>query len=235
MGKKGGNKSEAKMKKAERKEMNAEMDAGWINVKKAKSQENPLSALPSFQKYERNGLSVQFETVRAANLNGATKDWIFKLLESNMKTSYEESDWGWCEGNKKAELFEDAAWYLIARDADENPVAFSHCRFDMDFDDDVLYCYEIQLEPDSRRKGLGKLMMKVLELLMIQADMVKIMLTTFKHNEAAVRFFKECLRYDIDETCPYNTIYEQFDYEILSRFNPKRKPVDENNENKPIN
>ena len=29
----------------------------------------------------------------------------------------------------------------------------------------------------------GKLMMKVLELLMIKADMVKIMLTAFKHNE----------------------------------------------------
>ena len=26
----------------------------------------------------------------------------------------------------------------------------------MDFDDDVVYCYEIQLEPAYRRKGLGK-------------------------------------------------------------------------------
>ena len=30
------------------------------------------------------------------------------------------------------------------------------CRFDMDFDDDVLYVYEIQLEKELRRKGLGK-------------------------------------------------------------------------------
>ncbi len=36
MGKKGGNKNEAKLKKAERKEMNAKMDAGWINVKVCK-------------------------------------------------------------------------------------------------------------------------------------------------------------------------------------------------------
>ena len=28
-------------------------------------------------------------------------------------------------------------------------------RFDMDHDDDVLYCYEIQLEECVRRKGLG--------------------------------------------------------------------------------
>ena len=33
----------------------------------------------------------------------------------------------------------------------------------------------------------GKLMMKVLELLMIKADMVKIMLTAFKHNEVRVK------------------------------------------------
>ena len=31
----------------------------------------------------------------------------------------------------------------------------------MDHDDDVLYCYEIQLEESVRRKGLGKFMMKV--------------------------------------------------------------------------
>ena len=29
-------------------------------------------------------------------------------------------------------------------------------RYDMDHDDDVLYCYEIQTEQRMRRKGLGK-------------------------------------------------------------------------------
>ena len=33
----------------------------------------------------------------------------------------------------------------------------------MDFDDDVLYCYEIQLEESCRGKGLGKFMMKVIK------------------------------------------------------------------------
>lgn len=147
---------------------------------------------------------------------------------------YVKSDWGWNEANKKEELFEHNAWFLIARGEDGTPVAFSHFRFDMDFDDDVLYVYEIQLEKELRRKGLGKLMLKMLELLMVKAEMVKIMLTCFKHNPAASNFFKNCLKYEIDETCPYNTIYEQFDYEILSRYNPKRKPV-EDSENSPPN
>ena len=66
-------------------------------------------------------------------------------------------------------------------------------------------------------------MMKVLELLMMKADLLKIMLTVFKHNEPASNFFKDVLKYEIDETCPYDTVYEQFDYEILSRWNPREK------------
>ena len=31
----------------------------------------------------------------------------------------------------------------------------------MDYDDEVLYCYEIQVEKKYRRNGLGKFMMKV--------------------------------------------------------------------------
>ena len=65
--------------------------------------------------------------------------------------------------------------------------------------------------------------MKVLELLMMKADLLKIMLTVFKHNEPASNFFKDVLKYEIDETCPYDTVYEQFDYEILSRWNPREK------------
>ena len=52
--------------------------------------------------------------------------------------------------------------YLIARDsASGDPLGFSHFRYDMDCDDEVLYVYEIQLEGKVRRKGLGRFMMQV--------------------------------------------------------------------------
>jgi len=38
-------------------------------------------------------------------------------------------------------MTEDAAWYLIAYNEEEKPVAFSHFRFDMDYDIPVLYWY----------------------------------------------------------------------------------------------
>ena len=102
---------------------------------------------------------------------------MFSLLKENMKDIYAKSDTGWKEESKRKELFAPAAWHLIARDESSNkPVAFSHfrssilyaneyvpqsqyynLRFDMDRDDDVLYCYDIQLEESVRRKGLGLL------------------------------------------------------------------------------
>lgn len=53
---------------------------------------------------------------------------------------YENSDWGWKDKEKREEMTEDKALYLIARDSFNNkPVAFTHFRFDMEFDEEVLY------------------------------------------------------------------------------------------------
>ena len=102
----------------------------------------------------------------------------------------------------------------------------------------VEYLLQIQIDEEFQRKGLGKFMMQVLEMLAFKADMRKIMLTVLKHNDSAVKFFKALLKFEIDETNPaedvqwnekYNDI-EQIDYEILSKFN-KRKLMREATEN----
>merc|ERR1719431_1903862 len=98
----------------------------------------------------------------------------------------------------------------------------------MDYDDEVVYCYEIQVETSHRRKGLGKFMMKVLEMLTLKADMLKLMATIFKKDKREVAFFKEALKFEVDETSFVDTVHEQFEYEILSRFNQiKKRKMDE--------
>lgn len=52
---------------------------------------------------------------------------------------YEQSEWGWKEREKREELRDDRAWYLIARESGAGPVAFSHFRFDVECGDEVLY------------------------------------------------------------------------------------------------
>ena len=38
-------------------------------------------------------------------------------------------------------MTEERAWYLIAWDQDQKPVAFSHFRFDVEIDTEVLYWF----------------------------------------------------------------------------------------------
>lgn len=82
-------------------------------------------------------------TQKVTSLDEKDKNLILDLLVRNMKTLYEESSWGWNEKNKREEMFEDAAWYLLAKDADGKMCGFSHFRYDMDYDDEVLYVYEV--------------------------------------------------------------------------------------------
>lgn len=52
-----------------------------------------------------------------------------------------------------------------------------------------MYSYELQLEPLVRRKGLGRFMMSALESMASQNQMLKVVLTVFKHNPSAIQFF----------------------------------------------
>ena len=46
-----------------------------------------------------------------------------------MKDCYIKSSWGWNLAEKRAELLEDSAWYLLAVRADTGaPAAFAHFR-----------------------------------------------------------------------------------------------------------
>ena len=78
----------AKERKAERKAMEMKMNSGVFAVKKANAQADPLEPLPSFKKFERNGVDLVLETKRAGSLDTSAKDWIFDLTERNMKEMY---------------------------------------------------------------------------------------------------------------------------------------------------
>jgi ribosomal protein S18 acetylase RimI-like enzyme len=211
-----------KEKRQQRKEEIARISASQALVNKANSQEDPMAPFCVFRKFEKNGLTVTLECKLCGALDVGTMDWIFDLEKRNMKDLYEQCEWGWNDKVKKEEMTDDRAWYLIARtpEPESKPIAFSHFRFDMDYGDQVLYCYELQLEEEARRKGLGKFMLQVLELMGFSANMKKVILTVLKVNAEAKAFFT-ALKYTIDETSPEDNVLEQYSYEILSKMNKK--------------
>lgn len=222
-------------KKQRKKEEKACLKLSYSKVEAANKLEDPMSTLSPFKKFERNGLSAIIECKRVADLDKGTIDWAFQLIKSNMQTLYEASDWGWNDREKKTELTEDKAWYLIARDvnSENKPIACVHFRFDLDYDDEVLYCYEIQLVPEVRRKGLGKFLMQILELLAYKTDMKKVILTIFKNNPVGEDFFMKKLKYSVDETSPEDPLFDEgYSYMILSKIMPEKKKVPSSNNNK---
>lgn len=169
------------------------MAAVCAKVEAANKLQDPLEAFPVFKKYDRNGLNVSIECRRVSGLEPSTLDWAFELTKANMQTLYEQSEWGWKEREKRAELRDERAWYLLALEP-AGPVAFSHFRFDVECGDEVLYCYEVQLESRVRRRGLGKFLLQILQLVANSTQMKKVMLTVFKHNHGALQFFREALQ-----------------------------------------
>ena len=64
----------------------------------------------------------------------------------------------------------------------------------------------------------GKFMMNVLFMMMMKSELLKIMVSVLKTNAIAMKFFKDALKYELDETSPEEAAGEEADVEILSRW-----------------
>lgn len=188
------------------------------NIKKANKVNNPMteySVVRQFQTFDTNGSQIKLETKRLKKLNEETKKWIFSLFERNMRRIYEASKEGYNEEEKRVELFDMRSYYLIATEVNGNrPIGYCHFRFDMDNDSEVIYCYELQIESDIRKAGLGQYMMRFLETLCKHLKIEKVVLTCSKLNTIGQNFFRNKMNYINDDTDPYA---EDVDYQILSK------------------
>lgn len=210
----------SKEKRLIRKERQKVISVAWEVVQKANNIDDPLCKFAAFTKFTKNDFTVSLSCHPVTELDKETVDTIFNLEKENMKQLYEDCDWGWHDKKKREEMTDDRARYLIARTPEGKLVAFSHYRFDLDFDVEVLYCYELQLPSNLRRKGLGKFMMQILELIAFSNNMKKVVLTVLKNNDEAMEFFK-AMNYEVDETSPADEAFESYDYVILSKKNKK--------------
>ncbi|KAF5275175.1 hypothetical protein FQR65_LT04207 [Abscondita terminalis] len=212
--------SSGKEKRQKRKEEQHRLKLAMQMVDKANSLVDPLEPFPAFKKFAINGLDVELFVRKVTDLEEPVKEWIFDLTKRNMQQIYDSCTWGWSDKKKREELMDEAAWYLIARMANGKLLGFSHFRFCIDEGIEVLYCYELQLEVNIQRKGLGKFMMQILELMAFTNSMKKVVLTILKNNDSS-HFFKT-INYQLDDSSPIeDDDEEEYPYEILSKINKK--------------
>ncbi|XP_076822912.1 N-alpha-acetyltransferase 40-like isoform X2 [Clavelina lepadiformis] len=190
--------NKSKAKKALRKEEREKNDRHWKLVEEANKLSDPLASFVSFQKFEKDGMKFDLRCIKYDDLIKDVFQWTFDLTKANMLEMYEAS-WGWSDKEKMKEMCDDRMWYLIAFDLDR-PVAFCSFRFDLDFGEPVVYCYEIQLAKSVQNKGLGTFMMQILQLVAMKNGMHKVVATVLDCNEQSRKFFMEKLRYTVDDT-----------------------------------
>ncbi|KAJ1914062.1 hypothetical protein H4219_004951 [Mycoemilia scoparia] len=84
----------------------------------------------------------------------------------------------------------------------------------------IIFCYEIQLEPSLRGKGLGKLLMNTMFQIGAEWDMQSVFLNTFNDNNLANNFYHKLgFRPDPISPCQYlgGAYKHKYKYKILSK------------------
>lgn len=115
-------------------------------------------------------------------------------------------------------------------------LGFVHFRFEMaphiineDGDSEevpILYLYELQIDSSVQRKGLGRFLCQLVELVALKMQMAKIVLTVFKENVPGLQFYKAKMKYLKDGDDPsYWNAEDEYPYEILSKLLPAGKAV----------
>ncbi|KAJ3813734.1 acyl-CoA N-acyltransferase [Lentinula aff. lateritia] len=161
----------------------------------------------------------------ANELSESMRAKIWELINGNMSELCVNSSLGWNALDKQQELFDPLARYIIMHPVDkpDQIAGYSVLRFEHEAEEDILYCYELQISPLHQRKGLGKILMKLLEVIGRRTKMEKIMLTVLDNNSAAVDFYAT-VGFRLDECSPSfedpedEGNAEKVDYQILSKL-----------------
>ncbi|KAL1847424.1 N alpha-acetyl-transferase [Paecilomyces lecythidis] len=180
----------------------------------------------------------------AASIPPADFQACFNLIELTSSNDYGNSSIGWSPSKKRKEMKLPDMRYMVLKKQDESKpettssvesakgdgtappgkdIALGFLSFMVTYEDgkEVIYCYEIHLAPAMQGKGVGKRMMDLYEEIGRRVGLEKAMLTVFKANAVASKFY-ERLGYEVDEYSPQprklrNGTIKEPDYVILSK------------------
>ena len=143
------------------------------------------------------------------------KDWIMSSIETSLKPYYASSTMTWSRREKLDDLEHPHQKFIIVKNGEVN-VAFLSYRWDIEDGFPVMYVYELFVAESVRRMKIGQSLMLLAETLCQQNNIPKIVLTVFERNESAMRFYRQKLKYCIDDDSPSKWGH-QTGYEILSK------------------
>ncbi|KAJ9652494.1 N alpha-acetyl-transferase [Neophaeococcomyces mojaviensis] len=163
-------------------------------------------------------------------------DACFRLIEQSSAGNYKASEIKWSPTSKRKEMVLPDLRYLVIRENlsiasdssddshTENPDVWGFVSFMVTYEDgfEVVYVYEIHLAPKLRGQGIGKVLMQMVEEIGEKARVNKCMLTVFKANDTALKWYARA-GYVVDDFSPgprilRNGTVKQPSYLIMSKL-----------------
>jgi N-alpha-acetyltransferase 40 len=169
-----------------------------------------------FPKDELDQLQTKIRTVSspeatvscadARGLSTAQLNACLDLVEETSADDYRGSEAGWSRTKKRKEMKLPDMRYLLVSDSLDNISSTSvkgFVSFMVTYEDgaEVIYVYEIHLSSALRGKGVGQHLMRAVEAIGARIGLRKAMLTVFRINERAVKWYA-ALGYAEDEFSP---------------------------------
>lgn len=150
--------------------------------------------LSNFNKVELKVTAISFNKVPEEYV-----DWAFGLVSKNMKTFYENA-WGWDAEVKESEMYHEDSRFIIAFYKD-HPIGFIHFRMELEDGEASLFIYDIHVEDELQRNGLGKWLVQIVEFLGLKLGYDSILVSCLKENTAGRKFFRK-MNYTLHKQSP---------------------------------
>lgn len=213
--------------------------------------ERPVEAgaLVNYGCFEDRQYFMVFES--AADLSEKDLEQCFRLIKETSSKAYKDSGVGWSPAKKKDEMRLPDLKYIVlkmnSRTEVEDELEYAAClggfhqeedvegfmSFMVTYEDgkEVIYCYEIHLALHLIGKGFGRYLMSCFEEIGCRVGVEKAMLTVFKSNTSALKFYEK-LGYIEDDYSPKarllrNGTVKEPSYVILSKTLPKDRELEE--------
>lgn len=154
-----------------------------------------MEELPQWKAIQTAGIEPQYR----AKIKEKHVKWHLWLTESNMRKLYEQSSWGWDKKHKMSELTDTATRIITLYTKNKIPIGFiSYQLTNEDYptlNTPTIYCYEVQIVPEWQGKGVGGMLMGLLEEIGRLEGAGQSMLSVFEHNQRALDFYTRRLNY----------------------------------------
>lgn len=207
-------------------------DQRGIEKEKLVESVNALSTADFFTTYEplmlistllvdRADLSIRQGD--ATDISHQLLEACLNLIEKTSRIDYENSELKWSASKKRKEMKLPDMKYIILTENQGGGGVAGFISFMVTYEDgyEVLYIYEIHFTPERQGQGLGRKMMKIVEVIGQNVGVAKVMLTVFRANYRAVDWYTK-LGYQEDEFTPgprklRNGTLKEPSYIILSK------------------